>query len=87
MPTVHIPPLMRDLTNGEARVEASGRTVRAVVEALDARSPGMRDRLCAGEKLAPMLAVAVDGRLSRLGLFQSVSETSEVRFLPALSGG
>ena len=78
---------MRDLTNGEARVEAPGRTVRAVVEALDARYPGIRDRLYAGEKLAPTLAVAVDGRLSRLGLLQPVTEASEVRFLPAIEGG
>ena len=87
MPTVYIPPLMRDLTNGEARVEAPGRTVRAVVEVLDVRYPGIRDRLCAGEKLVPTMAVAVDGRLSRLGLLQPVTDTSEVRFLPAIEGG
>lgn len=87
MPIVHIPPLMRDLTGGEARVEVSGRTVRAVIRALDGRYPGIRDRLCAGEKLAPALAVAVDGRLSRLGLHQPVTEASEVRFLPAIEGG
>jgi molybdopterin converting factor small subunit len=87
MPIVHIPPLMRDLTDGEARVEAPGRTVRAVIEALDAWYPGIRDRLCTGEKLAPTLAVAVDGRLSRLGLLQAVTETSEIRFLPAIEGG
>ena len=87
MPIVHIPPLLRDLTEGQARVEVTGRSVRAVVAALDARYPGIRDRLCDGDALAPTLAVAVDGRLSRLGLYQTVAETGEIRFLPAIEGG
>ena len=87
MPTVIIPTLMRDLTEGQARVEVAGRTVRVVVRALDARYPGTRDRLCEGDKLARMLAVSVDGRLSRLGLHQPVTDASEIRFLPAIEGG
>jgi molybdopterin synthase sulfur carrier subunit len=91
MPIVHIPSLMQDLTHGETSVEVSGRTVRVVIEALDARYPGIRDRLCTGtgdaDALAPTLAVAVDGRLSRLGLFQPLTDASEIRFLPAIEGG
>ena len=87
MATVVIPTQMRDLTGGLARVEAHGRTVRALIEALDARYPGAKSRLCDGDALASVLTVAVDGKLSRLGLLQPVGETSEVRFLPAIEGG
>ena len=87
MATVVVPNLMRDLTGGQARVEVPGRTVRAVIEALDERHPGVRARLCDGDTLAAVLTVAVDGKLSRLGLLQPVTETSEIRFLPAIEGG
>jgi sulfur-carrier protein len=87
MATVVIPTQMRDLTGGVARVEVPGRTVRAVIEALDARYPGTKSRVCDGDALAPVLTVAVDGKLSRLGLLQPTGETSEVRFLPAIEGG
>lgn len=87
MPIVHIPPLMRDLTEGRAQVEVPGRTVRAAIEALEMVYPGIRGRLCSGNRLAPTVAVAVDGRLSRLGLYQPVNDNSQVRFLPAIEGG
>jgi hypothetical protein len=78
---------MRDLTAGQAKVEVSGRSVRAVIAALDERYPGVKERLMRGDDLAPALAVAVDGRLSRLGVFQRVDEHSEIRFVPAIEGG
>jgi sulfur-carrier protein len=87
MATVVVPNLMRDLTGGRAKVEAPGRTIRAVIEALDERYPGVRARLCDGDALAPVLTVAVDGKLSRLGLLQPVGKMSEIRFLPAIEGG
>ncbi|MGC9467144.1 MAG: MoaD/ThiS family protein [Anaerolineae bacterium] len=87
MPMVVIPHLMRDLTGGQAQVEVPGRTVRAVIEALEMRYPGVKGRLCEGEDLASTLAVSVDGTRSRLGMFQPVGEASEIRFLPAIEGG
>lgn len=87
MATIVIPPLMRDLTGGQARVQVSGRTVRAVVDALDARVPGAKARLCRGDALLPSLTVVIDGRISRLGLWQPVNENSEIRFVPAIEGG
>jgi sulfur-carrier protein len=87
MATVVVPYLMRDLTGGQVTVEAPGRTVRAVIDALNERYPGVRARLCDGDALAAVLTVAVDGKLSRLGLMQPVGEASEIRFLPAIEGG
>ena len=87
MPTVYVPPLLRDLTGGDDVLEVEGQNVREAIERLDARFPGLRDRLCRGNQLAPGLSVTVDGRVSSLGLIQKLEPTSEVHFLPAIGGG
>ena len=53
MPTVFIPPPLRDLTGGVAEIAVDGETVRQVVEALDRQFPGLKQRLCRGDSLAP----------------------------------
>jgi molybdopterin synthase sulfur carrier subunit len=87
MPVLYIPPLMRDLTGGQPQVRVPGQTVGEAIEALDAAYPGTKARLCEGERLAPGLAVAVDGRRAAQGLHTPLGEESEVRFLPAVAGG
>jgi molybdopterin synthase sulfur carrier subunit len=78
---------MRELTRGRARVEAPGQTVGQVIEALEARYPGLKARLCQGDRLRPGLIVSVDGRMARPGLLAPVGEASEIHFAPALAGG
>ena len=87
MSTVWIPSLMRDLTGGQARVSVPGKTVGDVIAALDAVCPGIKDRLCKGDRLDPAITVSVDGRVTQLGLLEPVGEQSEVIFLPAVAGG
>jgi sulfur-carrier protein len=87
MPSTYIPSLMRDLTGGEEVVHAPGQTVRQLIENLDQRYPGLRDRLCDENGLRPNIILVVDGELSHRRLRQPLSEHSEVHFLPAISGG
>ena len=87
VPVVYIPPLLRPLTGGAEQVGVSAQTVRGAIDELDAQHPGLRGRLCQGEGLKPGLTVAVDGRVSSLGLRQKVRENSEIHFLPAIGGG
>lgn len=87
MAAVWIPALLRDLTAGRTQVSAPGRTVGEVVDALDARYPGLKGRLCEQGRLSPAVAVLVDGRRAPLGLEEPVGEDSEVHFVPAVSGG
>jgi molybdopterin converting factor small subunit len=87
MVKVFIPPLLRETTGGLDQVDVSAATVRQVVAALDARFPGIGERLCAGDSLRPGLAVAVNGTVSSLGLLQKVPDGSEVHFLPGIGGG
>ena len=87
MPTVWIPSLLRDLTSGEDFLTVPGETVREVIENLDARYPGIKDRLYDQGTLRRNIAVVVDGVTSRQRLRHRLAETSEVHFVPAISGG
>ena len=87
MAVVWIPSLLRTFTGGAEKVVVAGATVQEVIAALDARYPGVKARLCEDEQLKPHLAVAVDGEVTPEGLRQRVGESSEVHFIPALSGG
>ncbi|MCA9031612.1 MAG: MoaD/ThiS family protein, partial [Planctomycetaceae bacterium] len=87
MPTAWIPSLLRELTGGQESVAVAGTTVAEVIADLDRQFPGIKQRLCEGDALRPGIAVAIDTQLANLGLLQHVPETSEVHFLPAISGG
>jgi len=87
MPRVFIPAQLRDLTGGEAELEAPGTTVREVVAALEREFPGMRNRLCRDDDLSPALQVSIDDVLSRRGLDARVRPMSEIHFLPVFGGG
>ena len=87
MPQVFIPAQLRGLTDGVAQVEIQAANVREVVETLEARFPGIKERLCQGDELAPGLQLSIDHVMSSRGLRAKVSPTSEVHFLPAFGGG
>jgi len=69
----------------ERRVEVDGATVTAILVELDARWPGMRDRLRDDIGLRPHINVYVDGE--RAGLETRVPPASTVHVIPAISGG
>ena len=87
MATVFIPPLIRDLTGGQAQVSIPGESVREVIDELETRFPGISARLCEDGRIRPGMSVFVDSEVSMLGLRQRLAENSEVHFLPAISGG
>ncbi len=45
MVTVRIPTPLRTLTGGEEQVQVTGETLRVVIDTLETKHPGMRDRL------------------------------------------
>ena len=87
MAMVFIPSLMRIITDGQDRIQVEGSTVRSIIKNLDARYPGIGDRLLSDGKLKPNFAVAIDGEVSQLGALEKVRDDSEVHFLNAISGG
>ena len=87
MARVWIPSLMRDLTKGQEVVDVPGDTVRAVIASLEVAYPGIKERVCEDEQIAPAITVYVDGKSALLGMLEPVGEQSEMRFLPTMSGG
>ena len=65
MPQVFIPPLLRNLTNGQETVRVAGETVGQLIDQLELMFPGMRAGLCQGNELRPGLA-AFAGAMERL---------------------
>ncbi|MBM4466410.1 MAG: MoaD/ThiS family protein [Chloroflexi bacterium] len=87
MAVVWIPALLRDLTDGQAQVTVPGETVHQVIAQLEKAYPGIEARLCQEGRLRSNISVVVDGRVSSQRLRHELTETSEVHFLPAISGG
>jgi molybdopterin converting factor small subunit len=87
MALVFIPSLMRNITDGKDRVEVEGKTLRQVVNNLDALYPGIKELVVENDRVRPGLALAVDGVVSATGLMGEVPEGSEVQILPAIGGG
>jgi molybdopterin synthase sulfur carrier subunit len=78
---------MRELTGGETKVEVEGGTVREVLEALEARFPGLRARLVKDDRIRAGLTVFIDGANNGRRLRTKVEHKSELYFVEALGGG
>ena len=87
MPTLWIPTPLRDLTQGKPSVTATGSTVREAIENLEAQFPGIKERLCEGDKIRPNISVLVDGQITGLKIREKLQDASEVHFVIAISGG
>ena len=87
MATVLLPrSLLALFPNAERRNEVEGTDVDAVIAALDARVPGLRDRLVEpGPRLRPHINVFVAGQPADLA--SPVAPDDTVHVIPAVSGG
>ena len=85
--TVHLPrSLVALFPDAPRRLEADGASVAEVIDALDARIPGIRNRLVdAGPTLRTHINVFVAGRRARLDT--AVPPGAELHVIPAVSGG
>src|SRR3954469_20804927 len=86
---VRIPPTLRSEVAGAREVEASGGTVRELLDDLLGRFPSLRGQLLEDEELAPFVNVYVEGEdvRTREGLETRVDDGSTVILLPAMAGG
>ena len=87
--TVSVPTILRTHTGGEKSVEAKGATVAEVIDDLDSRHGGLRDRLITDGQLHRFVNIYVDDEDVRFagGLDAPVGENSNVTILPAVAGG
>ena len=89
MSRVRIPPTLRTETRGAREIEASGGTVRELLDDLLGRFPTLRGQLLENDELAPFVNVYVEGEdvRTRDGLDTPVDEKSQIILLPAMAGG
>lgn len=90
MSQVRVPTPLRKYTAGAEAVEASGATVAALISDLDARYPGIKDRICdEGGQVRRFVNVFVNGEDIRFlqHLDTPVQATDEVSIVPAIAGG
>lgn len=89
MATVRIPTPLRTLTAGEDSVSITGNTVRDVIENLESKHPGMRERLLDDKGVRRFVNIYVGDEDIRFldGLDTSVEANAEISIVPAIAGG
>ena len=89
MTVVRVPPVLRTEAGGAREVEASGSTVRELLEDLAARVPALAQRVYENGAIQSFVNVYVDGEdvRTRDGLDTPVRASSTVILLPAMAGG
>jgi molybdopterin converting factor small subunit len=86
---VRIPTILRTYTDGAKAVEGSGDTLDALFSDLDARHPGLRERLVDGGELRRFVNVYLNDEDVRFlgGINTEVAAGDSVTILPAVAGG
>ena len=86
---VRIPTILRQYTGGAKAVVGIGDTLAAVIDDLEARHPGLRDRLIDGDELRRFVNVYLNDEDVRFldGLKTQVRDGDSVTVLPAVAGG
>ncbi len=88
--TVRVPAPLQKLTQNQAEVKASGRTVRELIDNLSESFPGIKERICDETgKVRKFINIYVNEEDVR---FLQMDETSlkdgdEVSIIPAIAGG
>lgn len=87
--TVSIPTILRPQTGGQKRVTASGDTLVAVIDDLEANYSGIAERLIDNGKLHRFVNIYVNDEDVRFsgGLDTAIADGDTVTILPAVAGG
>ncbi|HEX5993887.1 MAG TPA: MoaD family protein [Jiangellales bacterium] len=86
---VRIPTILRQYTGGAKAVEGTGDTLAALIDDLESRHPGLRQRLVDEHGLRRFVNVYLNDEDVRFldGLKTQVSDGDSVIVLPAVAGG
>jgi sulfur-carrier protein len=89
MPSVRIPTVLRRHTDGQARLDVDGTTVRQVFQAIVADHPELEDKLFDGDQVRGFINVYVADEDIRYldGLDSTVGASDEIAIMPAVAGG
>lgn len=86
---VRIPAPLRTLTGGQDEVPATGGTVGEVIEDLEKRHPGIKDRLVDTKGVRRFINIYVGEEDVRFleGLSTPVKAGDQISIVPAIAGG
>lgn len=86
---VRIPTPLRSLTQGQAEVQGEGGSVRELIENLEARYQGLKERLCEGQDIRRFINVYVNEEDIRFlqGTATPLKAGDQVSIVPAIAGG
>ena len=89
MSVVRVPPVLRQEAGGLRELQASGATVRELLEDLSSRIPALGSKVYDGTDIRPYVNVYVDGEDVRTsgGLDAPLRDDATVVLLPAMAGG
>ena len=89
MVTVRIPTPLRTLTGGEEQVQAPGATLRELIEGLEKKYPGIKDRLLDEKGVRRFVNIYVGDEDIRFldGLETKLKTGDEISIVPAIAGG
>jgi molybdopterin synthase sulfur carrier subunit len=86
---VRIPTPLRTLTSGADEVNANGSTVGEVIEDLERKHPGIRDRLLDAKGVRRFVNIYVGDEDVRFleGLKTALKPGDQISIVPAIAGG
>jgi molybdopterin synthase sulfur carrier subunit len=87
---VRIPTPLRKLTDGKGEVEGAGKTVGELLDDLDGRYPGIKERLCdetGNLRRFVNIYVNEEDIRFRQGKETALSDGDEISIVPAIAGG
>jgi sulfur-carrier protein len=86
---VRIPTILRAFTRGEKAVHGDGATLQEVLDDIDTRNPGLKERIVESAALRRFVNVYVNDEDVRFtgGLNAPTSDGDVVVVLPAVAGG
>ena len=87
--TVRIPTPLRTLTGGHDEVEAQGRTVAEVIDHLESRHPGIKERVCDEKGIRRFVNVYLNDEDIRFldNVASAVKDGDTLSIVPAIAGG
>jgi len=87
--TIRIPASLRSLTGGKDEVSATGGTVAEVIDDMDRKHPGIKDRLLDAKGVRRFVNIYVGEEDVRFleGLKTTLKTGDQLTIVPAIAGG
>jgi len=87
--TVRIPTPLRTLTGGADEVAIAGATVREVIDNLEKKHPGLKERLCDEKGVRRFVNIYANEEDIRFldNLETAIKEGDSISIVPAIAGG